>query len=289
MFSKFRSVLSQTAHYMIFSCKKPLATFDKGLLIFSIDIDVGSQELGEKNRGMNDRNVHNYLPESVIGRIEEQSVPFFLQAFDDLEVPVTFALRGQLVEVDNVIIDTILGSPIEHDIGAHGYSHRTFSTLSRIEAEKELEMIAKGMKKFGIKPKSFVFPRQMVAHLQLLEKWEYACFRDNGNLLRDGMYVKKCGNLYDIHPGFYFGECSNSIILKKIVNIAVRYKAPIHVWFHLWNFGDSPQVINKRITKVLIPFLKYAKEKQKYSTLGFETMRSMAEKAESIKIGEHSI
>jgi peptidoglycan/xylan/chitin deacetylase (PgdA/CDA1 family) len=274
----YLSVISQALHYVSFSCKKPATRFDKAALIFSIDVDVGSQRLGEKNGGKNNHNVHDYLSESVIGRVEEQAVPLLLQAFNDLGVPVTFALRGQLAEVENSIIALILRSPVKHDIGAHGYYHRTFTTLSRVEAEKELEMISEGMKKFGIKPRSFVFPKNRVAHLSLLEKWGYLCFRAYGDLLRDGMFVKKCRNLYDVHPGLYLGKCSNPIFLNKIINIAVKYRAPLHVWFHPWDFGNSPKAVNMKIVKVLQPFLKHAKQEQDNDTLEFETMRSIAEK-----------
>ena len=282
MFDNHTSVLSQAFHYVAFSCKKPATKFDNGVLIFSIDVDVGSQTLGKKNEGKNDRNVHNYLPERVIGRIEEQAVLLLLQSFDDLEVPATFALRGQLMEVDNSLIDSILESPVEHDIGAHGYYHKAFTALSMVEAEKELEMISKAMKKLAIEPKSFVFPKNEVEHLSLLEKWGYLCFRGYGNFLRDGMYVKKCGNLYDIHPGLYLGKCFNPIFLKKIIDIAIRYKAPLHLWFHPWDLGNYSEAVKNRITKVLLPFLKYAKEKQKKGILQFETMRSVAEKQSSL-------
>jgi len=273
----YLSVFSQMAHYIAFSCKKPSISFDKGLLIFSIDVDVGSQELGERNRGKNDLNVHDYLSESVIGRIEEQVIPLFVQLVNDFEVPVTFALRGQLTEVNNSIIDLLLRSPIEHDIGAHGYYHNPFTMLSKPEAENELRMISMGMKKFNTKPTSFVFPKNKIAHLNLLEKYGYTCFRGYGGFKDDGMYVKKHGSLYDIHPGFYLGYSVDSAFLNKIINISVRYKLPFHVWLHAWNFGQTKVSVNRMITKVLFPFLKYAKKKQRNGVLAFETMRSITE------------
>ncbi len=278
MFENYLSVLSQLVHYVIFSCKKPSISSDKGLLVFSIDVDVGNQELGEKNRGKNDLNVHNYLPESLIGRIEEQAVPLFVQFFNDLEVPVTFALRGQLTEVDDSIIDLLMRSPVEHDIGAHGYYHKDFTMLSAIEAENELRMISRGMKKFNIKPTSFVFPKNKIAHLPLLEKYGYTCFRGYGDFMNDGMYVKKYGELYDIHPSFYLGKSFNSALLNKIVDISVKKRLPLHIWFHPWNFGETKESMNKKISRVLLPFLNYAQEKQRNGVLEFETMRSVTEK-----------
>jgi len=279
------STIARALHYVTFSCIKPATRFDKCLLVFSIDVDVGSQELGKKNKGENDRNVNDYLSECEIGSIEEQAVPLILQSFDDLEVPVTFALRGQLMEVDDSLIELIQGSPVEHDIGAHGYYHKDFEKLSIAEAKKELELTSKAMKEHGIEPRSFVFPRNKVGHLSLLKKWGYLCFRGCGGFLNDGMYVKKYGDLYDIHPGLYFGASSrfsplflDRSINQRIIDIAVKYKAPLHVWFHPWDFGSSSEMVEKRITGFLLPFLKYAKEKQKRGILRFETMRSVAER-----------
>lgn len=263
--------------------RKPATEYDQASLIFSIDVDVGGQRLGEKNQGKNDRNVHDYLPETVVGKIEEQAVPLLLEVFNSLEVPATFAFRGQLTELDASVLDLVLKSPLKHDIGAHGYYHKSFTALSTVEADAELNMISEGMKKFGIEPKSFVFPRNRIAHLSLLEKWGYSCFRGRGDFLRDSMCVRKYRNLYDIHPGLYLGRCSNPIFLNRIVDIAVKHRATLHVWFHPWNLGNSLEAINAKTTKILLPFLEYARERQRSGILQFETMRSIAEKQRSLE------
>jgi peptidoglycan/xylan/chitin deacetylase (PgdA/CDA1 family) len=252
--------------------------FDTASLIVSIDVDVGSEEVGEKNGGSNDRNVHNFLTERAIGRIEEQVVPLLVQAFDEEELPVTFALRGQLAEVENSIVNPILEASTRHDIGAHGYSHKVFTALSEVEVEKELSLISTGMRKFGIMPKSFVFPKNEVSYLPLLEKYGYLSFRGRGEFLRDGMYVKKYGNLFDVHPSLYLGKFYDLSFSKRIIDLAVRLRSPFHMWFHPWNLGNSPEVAAKRVNRVLLPLIRHAKEKKKHGTLQFETMRSIAEK-----------
>jgi hypothetical protein len=47
----------------------------KSLLIFSIDVDVGSKQLGLINAGNNDRNVHNFVSECKVGQVEEEALP----------------------------------------------------------------------------------------------------------------------------------------------------------------------------------------------------------------------
>jgi len=271
------SIISQIYHWIAFSCRRQPPESGRASLIISIDVDVGSAEIGERNGGSNDRNVHPFLAESIVGRIEEQVVPLLLRAFDEMELPVTFALRGQLTEVENSIINLILESGTGHEIAAHGYSHRAFTTLSEIEAEGELTMISTGMKKFGIVPKSFVFPQNKVSYLPLLEKHNYVSFRAYGDFLRDGMYVKKCGNLFDVHPSLYL-EFYDLSLSRKIINVAERNASPLHLWFHSWNLGHPLEVAERRIAKALIPLIKHARKKEKRGTLKFETMLSLAEK-----------
>lgn len=254
---------------------------EKGIFIISIDVDVGSRELGVINRGKNDANVNKRISEYQVGKIEEETLPLFVETFNDLEIPVTFAVRGQLTEVNDSILELLLKSSVKHDIGAHGYYHRQFTNLSRNEAENELNMISSGMRKFGIVPRSFVFPNNNVAHLDPLQKFGYKCYRGYGDFMNDCMYIEK-GQLYNIHPSLYIDQGTSFTFLRKILDISIAKKLPFHVWFHLWNFGETKESIQRTITNVFIPLLKYAKKKEKSGELTFETMLSAAERVEKL-------
>lgn len=274
------SMFSQMYHFVAFGLKKPRVQYDKGMLIISIDVDAGSKKLGIINKGKNDANVHKHYSETFVGDIEERALPMLIKAFNDVEVPVTFAVRGQLTEIDNQM-ELFFNSPVKHDIGAHGYYHKNFQMLTRNEAEEELRLIACGLRKFGVTPNSFIFPRNAVRHLDLLEQFGYKCYRDDGNFRSDGMFIEKKGKLYNIQPSLYLSPCLNSVILQKIVDVAVVKKAPLHFWFHPWNFGTTDTQIKKYMESVFLPFLRYAKNKEKKGMLTFETMYSASLKAES--------
>jgi peptidoglycan/xylan/chitin deacetylase (PgdA/CDA1 family) len=276
------SFVSQVSHYFTLGLKKPRMQFEKAMLIMSIDVDVGSRELGQINKGKNDANVNRRLSEYKIGEIEERALILFVDLFSAFEIPVTFAIRGQLIETDSIILKLILESHAKHDIGAHGYYHRRFQNLSREEAENELNMISVGMKKVGIIPRSFVFPGNSVSYLHLLEKFGYECFRSAGNLLYDAMCIEEKGRLYDIRPSLCLYQSVNAIMLRKILDVAIAKKAPLHIWFHPWNFGETKESIKKNITNVFVPFLDYAETKEKGGVLTFETMLSAAKKAGKI-------
>ena len=279
---KLTSLFSQLYHFIAFRLKEPKMQLENGVLIISIDVDVGSKELGVINKGKNDANIHPYISEYSIGEIEEKALPLFVDLFSRFEIPVTFAIRGQLTEVDDCALELLLQSHVKHDIGSHGYYHRPFKNLSYREAENELNMISVGMKKFGIIPRSFIFPGNSVARLDLLEKYGYKCYRSYGGFLNDCMYIEKRSRLYNIHPSLYLYQCVSSIFLKKILDISITKKLPFHIWFHLWNFGETKESMQRTINKVFIPLFKYAKQKEKNGVLTHETMLSAVKKLNDV-------
>jgi peptidoglycan/xylan/chitin deacetylase (PgdA/CDA1 family) len=276
--NEYVSFFSHLYHFLAYSIRKPKMQLEEGMFIISIDVDVGSRELGVINKGNNDENVIRRMSEYRVGEIDEVAFPLFLLTFDEFEIPVTFAIRGQLTEVNYSLLELLLKSTVKHDIGTHGYSHREFTNLSRDEAENELNMISKGMEKFGVIPRSFVFPRGGVAHLDLLERYGYECYRSVGNFMDDCMYIEKKGRLYNVHPSLYVDQTLSSIFLKKILDLAIAKKLPFHVWFHLWNFGETKGSMHRTINKVFYPLLRYAKKKEKSGLLDVETMLSATEK-----------
>jgi len=278
--SKYVSLFSQLYHFLAYSIKKPKMQLEKGMFIISIDVDVGSRELGVINRGKNDANVSRHMSEYRVGEIEELALPMFVETFNDFEIPVTFAIRGQLTEVNDSILGLLLKSSVKHDVGAHGYYHREFTNLSRNEAENELNMISEGMKKFGIIPRSFVFPKNSVAHIDLLERYGYKCYRSYGGFTNDCMYIEKQGQLYNVHPSLYLDQGVTLTFLKHILDISIARKLPFHVWFHLRNFGEKQESFQKVIDNVFSLLFRYAKKKEKEGVLTFETMLSAAQKVE---------
>jgi len=279
MQTPIRESLSQIYHFVVYKLQKPRIKLKRGMVIISIDLDVGSRQIGLLNRGKNDANVNFNISEYEIGKIEELALPFFIDLFDKFEIPVTIAVRGQLTEVNTDVLKTLVKSG--HDVGSHGYYHRDFTKMSYEEAKKELNMISDGMRRFGITPKSFIFPHNNVAHLNLLEEYGYKCYRERGGFLNDGMYIEKRGQLYDVHPSYFLGENKKfTKILKKMIDISAEKRLPLHFWFHLWNFGQTEESILKSIRKLFLPFFRYAKKKVKRGNLEFETMLSAAEEIE---------
>jgi hypothetical protein len=268
------SFISELYHLVSLRAKNHKRNLGIGCLIMSIDVDVGHRQLGIINKGKNDSNVHKHLSEWAIGQIEEWAFPVFIDLFNDFEIPVTFAMRGQLTELDDTILELFRRSTVNHDIGAHGFYHKTFATLTRESAEDELVRIESGMRKSGITPKSFVFPRNSVAHLELLEKYGYKCYRSLGGFAKDCMLISKEGSLFNVHPSLYVEQGSHHQILERILDISITQRLPFHMWFHLWSFGQNQHEIGESVDRIFRPLFRYAQKKVQEGNLTFETMLS---------------
>jgi hypothetical protein len=266
-----KSYLSQICHLVTLSAK-PATSLRESMMIISIDIDAGSKMLGYINNGKNDTAVNNHHSESIIGQIEETALPLFVELLEDMGISATFAVRGQLLDCCEGSIDCLIDSSVVHDIGSHGYSHKQFCDLSSDEAESEIRKTTEAIKKLGITPHSFIFPRNAVAHLDILEKYGYKCFRSNGGLRHDAMQIKRVGNIHNVFPSMLLDQNTDISIAKQLLNIAIGKKAPLHLWFHLWNFGSDERSLKLNLENRLKPFLQYAQETRNQGLLSFETM-----------------
>lgn len=279
---KQNSFYSQLSHLFWYKFEKSKnMNLGKGMLIISIDIDVGNSELGLINGGKNDTNVNDVFSEYQIGKIEEKVMPVFINLLDSYRILGTFAIRGQLTEVCSSSREFLQYSKFAHEIGSHGFYHKAFSTLSLEEAETELNLMSSAMKQWNIPPKSFIFPKNQIAYLKLLPLYGYTCYRGLGGFSRDCMYIENIGKLHNVHPSLYVDKYTNPFFLKKILNLAISKKLPFHLWFHLWNFGNTEKSATKTIQKILRPFFDYAQKKEEVGLLSFETMNSATMKIQA--------
>ena len=70
----YLSEISKLLHYVIYNINKPSRIYDGGILIISIDVDVGSPKLGKINNGLYDRFINDKYSEQELGKIEEKPV-----------------------------------------------------------------------------------------------------------------------------------------------------------------------------------------------------------------------
>jgi peptidoglycan/xylan/chitin deacetylase (PgdA/CDA1 family) len=75
------------------------------------------------------------------------------------------------------LLDSIREAEVDHEIAGHSFSHSLFTDLSREEAQTELEAMANTAREHGVELESFVYPRNEIAHEDLLTDYGIKTFR----------------------------------------------------------------------------------------------------------------
>jgi peptidoglycan/xylan/chitin deacetylase (PgdA/CDA1 family) len=120
-------------------------------------------------------------------RLAEQAdrpiVRRLLELAERYDIPMTWAVVGRIFDDSpgfaNLIgpreawfapelVEAIQKSPVAHDIGSHSYAHVYYDKLDDVEASLDLGRDVELRKRWGIPARSWVFPRNGVAHVDKL-------------------------------------------------------------------------------------------------------------------------
>lgn len=123
---------------------------------------------------------------------ERDIVQRLLEAFDRYQVPATWAVVSQLLEPDRdrtiargddtqwyapEVIEAIRAARQGHEIGSHSFRHPDFSALDPEAARRELSEARRVHDAHGLEFRSFVYPRNVVAHSDALREQGIGVFR----------------------------------------------------------------------------------------------------------------
>ena len=185
------------------------------------------------------------------------------------------------------LVGKIMACPVPQEIGSHSFSHVIFGDpgCSRETAQSELAACVRLAEERGFKLQSFVFPRNMVGHLDVLRDYGFACYRGP----EPGWYesrnwpkpVKRLAHLWDViaasQPPVSLPEYSESglwnipasmiyfpmdgirryIPMERRVKRAVkgleaaaRQQRIFHLWFHPTNLAQETEVMFKGLRAI---------------------------------------
>lgn len=189
------------------------------------------------------------------------------------------------------IVDRIQSSGVNHEIGLHGYTHMIMgaSGCSREAARSEIKMAVQTANKAGIEPDTYIFPRNRIGHLGLLDEFDISVYRGvDGRWYEQNLPEKVRKPLRFADEAFKFTppvvtpvrrnglvELPGSQILrpykgpwnrtpadsqliraKKGLDEAARTGKVYHLWFHPFNLATG----SKRHLEVVKAILSYASE-----------------------------
>lgn len=244
----------------------------------------------------------DYAPFIKRAQKERQIIKNLLEKLKKYNIPVTWAIVGKMFEqpkqnfVNNDLwygadIIQLIKSYKIHEIASHSYSHPVFTELSRKEAREELINCQKISGESGFAFKSFVYPRNKIKYLDLLEKFKYKAYRGHSEpsnklilLIKfllfapNSVKISKYGRLVNIPGNYYFLSArgirkfipSNFRYFKAKLGIdnAIKDKQLFHLWTHPGDFADQTEILMADFDKIL----KYVSLKRKEGLIDTKTM-----------------
>ncbi|MFT3863289.1 MAG: polysaccharide deacetylase family protein [Solirubrobacterales bacterium] len=110
------------------------------------------------------------------------ALPMILELLARHEVTATFFVPGRVAERHPAALEAILGAG--HEVGLHGYTHRSPVDLDRAEEERELELGLEALARVGARPEGYRAPNWEISVLTIA-LLEAAGFRYSSNLMDD--------------------------------------------------------------------------------------------------------
>jgi len=116
-----------------------------------------------------------------------------LGLFEEYEIRATWAIVGHLfldqpavtsranpeLYYASDLIERIRRCPVEQEIGSHSFHHIEMmeSECPRARAEADVAECVRQAARWNIDMKTFIFPRNLVGHLDILKRLGFACYR----------------------------------------------------------------------------------------------------------------
>jgi peptidoglycan/xylan/chitin deacetylase (PgdA/CDA1 family) len=182
------------------------------------------------------------------------------------------------------LIDQILGSKNNHEIGCHTFSHIDFSykNCPKTLADAELDACLKAATMKNVKLKSMVFPGGTFGNFESLKKKGFICYRKPMKFHIDLPSVDSYG-LVAIPSSLGLDRdqygWSKEFHLKMIHNYlakASKYKCVCHFWFH-------PSMNEWYLENVIPEVLKMVAQFRDSDKIHVKTMGQLAEEVLNLK------
>jgi len=156
------------------------------------------------------------------------------------------------------LIELILKSEVNHEIGCHSFSHIdfTYKNCSKSLADSELDACLELAAKKGIKLKSMVFPGGTAGNYESLKEKGIICYRKPTRYHIDIPVVDPYGlvhipsSLGLDRDAYGWSKEFHITMIKKYLSNTIKHKMLCHFWFHpsmdKWYLNNIlPQLLNQ--------------------------------------------
>lgn len=171
-----------------------------GYFVFSLDTELGWGNLWNQpswERISRDAATERATIRRLLDMMDEFGVVatwaitghLFYEACEECDVCPVMELKGRDHRFDQIwgtqdsmwygadIVATLLSRNAGHEIGYHGYTHRTFDRLSQEDASFEIREWLRLAARRGIAPQTVIFPQGRIRYLELFRQAGFSCYR----------------------------------------------------------------------------------------------------------------
>jgi peptidoglycan/xylan/chitin deacetylase (PgdA/CDA1 family) len=164
------------------------------------------------------------------------------------------------------LLASVLESRVTHEIALHGVTHVPWTSMSEADAEAEMALFhdLKGPIRDS---RTFVYPRNLVAHVGVLarhgfmgfrtaraERSRAASFLSEFNLLEAPQKPELLGDIVHIPSGFFLNwrnglrrvvpPAVTSVRAKRLLRAAAGSGGVVHYWLHPENIASAPSTLD---------------------------------------------
>jgi peptidoglycan/xylan/chitin deacetylase (PgdA/CDA1 family) len=137
------------------------------------------------------------------------------------------------------LIQSILESPIGHEVGTHSFSHANFTPACSepILVRREIEASAVAMQPYGLSPRSLVYPydNRVHAYLDLLSALGITAVRNRDQRVRLSYPERTASGVYKLYDSMMLRTARHYDYLDKVkvfLATAAKRRAVFYFWFH---------------------------------------------------------
>ncbi|MDD2279768.1 MAG: polysaccharide deacetylase family protein [Bacteroidales bacterium] len=179
------------------------------------------------------------------------------------------------------LVDMILKSPVDHEIGCHTFSHidMTYKNCPKQLAEAEILTCNRLAGEKGIKLKSMVFPGGTLGNFEVLKENGFTNYRkplayDVGLPVKDkhGLWAIPSSTGLDKTP-YNWSKATYIKHIKAFLKTAARKRMVVHFWFH-------PSMNKWYLENVFPEILSIVNQYREDGEIDILTMQQVAEKME---------
>jgi peptidoglycan/xylan/chitin deacetylase (PgdA/CDA1 family) len=194
------------------------------------------------------------------------------------------------------IVQRIIASPVENELGYHSFSHVRFSECDRVVAQAEINEGLKIASECGLTLKSFVFPQNRIGNVQVLKEHHFEIYRGPN---RAGKHINKTilrraplyffthlipppveaiwrEGIWELPSSMKFYSASFLSALpfraKNGIAKAIKENKIFHVFIHPEDFVANPALLDK-----FDQTLQFVAKKRDQSQIEVVTMGRLAE------------